>query len=80
MRTMQQRKAVSAAIRSILKANKRLCFDEALMYGLTMTLKNEIVKIAPKGRVNSVGPGWVLTALAEQSLNNPRIAYQALGS
>lgn len=33
----------------------------AMMYGLTMTLKNEIVKIAPAGRVNSIGPGWVKT-------------------
>lgn len=33
----------------------------ALMYGLTSTLKNEIVKIAPKGRVNCVAPGWVKT-------------------
>ena len=31
------------------------------MYGLTMSLKNEIVKIAPKGRVNCIGPGWVRT-------------------
>ena len=33
----------------------------AMMYGLTMSLKNEIVKIAPKGRVNCIGPGWVRT-------------------
>jgi NAD(P)-dependent dehydrogenase (short-subunit alcohol dehydrogenase family) len=33
----------------------------AMMYGLTMTLKNEIVKIAPAGRVNCIGPGWVKT-------------------
>ena len=31
----------------------------ALMYGLTPSLKNEIVSIAPLGRVNSVNPGWV---------------------
>lgn len=33
----------------------------AMMYGLTMSLKNEIVKMAPKGRVNCIGPGWVKT-------------------
>lgn len=33
----------------------------AMMYGLTMTLKNEIVKLAPMGRVNCIGPGWVKT-------------------
>lgn len=32
-----------------------------MMYGLTMTLKNEIVKLAPMGRVNCIGPGWVKT-------------------
>jgi NAD(P)-dependent dehydrogenase (short-subunit alcohol dehydrogenase family) len=33
----------------------------AMMFGLTMSLKNEIVKIAPKGRVKCIGPGWVRT-------------------
>ncbi|KAG5644283.1 hypothetical protein DXG03_008769 [Asterophora parasitica] len=35
----------------------------ALMYGFTLTLKNEIVKIAPKGRVNCIAPGWVKTVI-----------------
>jgi 3-oxoacyl-[acyl-carrier protein] reductase len=30
----------------------------ALAYGLTLSLKNEIVRIAPRGRVNCVAPGW----------------------
>jgi 3-oxoacyl-[acyl-carrier protein] reductase len=30
----------------------------ALAYGLTLSLKNEIVRIAPGGRVNCVAPGW----------------------
>ncbi len=29
-----------------------------LTYGLTRTLKNEIVRLAPRGRVNCVAPGW----------------------
>ncbi len=29
-----------------------------LTYGLMRTLKNEIVRLAPKGRVNCVAPGW----------------------
>lgn len=33
----------------------------AMMYGFTLTLKNEIVKIAPRGRVNCIAPGWVAT-------------------
>ena len=40
----------------------------ALMYGFTRSLKNEIVKIHPKARVNVVAPGWVRTPLAEESL------------
>jgi 3-oxoacyl-[acyl-carrier protein] reductase len=30
----------------------------AIAYGLTLSLKNEIVRIAPRGRVNCVCPGW----------------------
>ena len=41
-------------------------FFPAMMYGLTMSLKNEIVKIAPKGRVNTIGPGWVRTVCVFQ--------------
>ncbi|KAF9221836.1 NAD dependent epimerase/dehydratase [Gyrodon lividus] len=52
----------------------------AMMYGLTMTLKNEIVKIAPKGRVNTVAPGWVKTPMAEIPLSNPDILYSALAT
>ncbi|KIM89880.1 hypothetical protein PILCRDRAFT_812662, partial [Piloderma croceum F 1598] len=52
----------------------------AMMYGLTMTLKNEIVKIAPKGRVNCVAPGWVDTPMAADALQNPKVMYQALAT
>lgn len=51
-----------------------------MMYGLTMTLKNEIVKIAPRGRVNCVAPGWVRTPMAEESLKNPDNLYRALAT
>jgi 3-oxoacyl-[acyl-carrier protein] reductase len=30
----------------------------AIAHGLTLSLKNEIVRIAPRGRVNCVCPGW----------------------
>lgn len=43
----------------------------AMAYGLTLTLKNEIVRLAPKGRVNCVCPGWVRTPMAESALKNP---------
>ena len=36
----------------------------AMVYGLTRTLKNEIVRLAPRGRVNCVCPGWTRTPMA----------------
>jgi len=51
-----------------------------MMYGLLMTLKNEIVKIAPQGRVNCVAPGWVKTPMAAHALQNPEIVYRALAT
>ena len=50
------------------------------MYGLTMTLKNEIVKIAPKGRVNTVAPGWVRTPMVESALADPDVLYRSLAT
>ncbi|WPH00926.1 NAD dependent epimerase/dehydratase [Acrodontium crateriforme] len=52
----------------------------AVMYGLTPTLKNEIVAIAPRGRVNSVNPGWVATAMAEEALQDTRFVARALAT
>jgi 3-oxoacyl-[acyl-carrier protein] reductase len=40
----------------------------AMAYGMTRSLKNEIVRIAPRGRVNCVCPGWVLTPMAAKSM------------
>jgi len=52
----------------------------AMMYAMTSTLKNEIVKIAPKGRVNCVAPGWVKTPMAAEALSDPEIVYRALAT
>ncbi|EJF66222.1 NAD(P)-binding protein [Dichomitus squalens LYAD-421 SS1] len=52
----------------------------AMMYGLCLSLKNEIVKIAPKGRVNVVAPGWTRTPMAEKSLGDPDVVYRALAT
>ena len=41
-----------------------------LTYGLTRTLKNEIVRLAPRGRVNCVCPGWVDTPMAAGAMND----------
>ena len=43
----------------------------AVSYGLTRSLKNEIVRLAPRGRVNCVCPGWVDTPMAESSMEDP---------
>ena len=51
-----------------------------MMYGLTLTLKNEIVKIAPKGRVNTVAPGWVRTPMVESALEDPDVLYRSLAT
>jgi 3-oxoacyl-[acyl-carrier protein] reductase len=40
----------------------------ALAGGLVKSLKNEIVRIAPSGRVNVVCPGWTQTGMARASL------------
>jgi 3-oxoacyl-[acyl-carrier protein] reductase len=40
----------------------------ALAGGLLKSLKNEIVRIAPTGRVNVVCPGWTQTEMARESL------------
>lgn len=52
----------------------------ALQYGFTLSLKNEIVKHHPQGRVNAVGPGWIETPMAVQSMQNPDTKYAALAS
>jgi 3-oxoacyl-[acyl-carrier protein] reductase len=41
-----------------------------IVYGLTPTLKNEIVKLAPRGRVNCVCPGWTDTPMATPYLSD----------
>ena len=35
-----------------------------MVYGLTRSMKNEIVRVAPRGRVNCVCPGWTATPMA----------------
>lgn len=51
-----------------------------LMYGLVPTLKNEIVSIAPRGRVNSVNPGWVATPMAEETLKDTKTVERVLST
>jgi NAD(P)-dependent dehydrogenase (short-subunit alcohol dehydrogenase family) len=42
--------------------------SKAALHGMMMSLKNEIVHVAPKGRVNLVNPGWTMTPMAEKAL------------
>ncbi|KAF9693639.1 hypothetical protein EKO04_008512 [Ascochyta lentis] len=43
-----------------------------LQYGLVRTVKNEIVRLNNKARINAVAPGWVDTKLIEGRLDDPK--------
>jgi 3-oxoacyl-[acyl-carrier protein] reductase len=45
----------------------------ALASGFLLTLKNEIVRVAPRGRVNVVCPGWTATEMARPALSDPTL-------
>ncbi|MCZ6600104.1 MAG: SDR family oxidoreductase [Acidobacteria bacterium] len=42
----------------------------AITHGLTLSLKNEIVRLSPGGRVNAVCPGWTRTPMAAAGLKD----------
>jgi 3-oxoacyl-[acyl-carrier protein] reductase len=42
----------------------------ALASGLLKSLKNEIVRIAPRGRVNAVAPGWTATDMTREFVDD----------
>ena len=79
MLTTPSRRAVNICPCYVGLSNRRVVLL-AMMYGMTMTLKNEVVKIAPKGRVNSVAPGLVRTPMAESALADPDVLYRALAT
>jgi 3-oxoacyl-[acyl-carrier protein] reductase len=43
----------------------------AILGGLLLSLKNEVVRVAPRARVNAVAPGWTETPMARSSLADP---------
>ncbi len=49
-----------------------------LTYGLARTLKNEICRLAPRGRVNVVCPGWTLTPMTRRFGVDPERIRRAL--
>ncbi|MBN2229376.1 MAG: SDR family oxidoreductase [Candidatus Thorarchaeota archaeon] len=51
---------------------------KAGMHGLLMSLKNEIVHLAPRGRVDLVNPGWTLTPMAEDALKDKDMVTRIL--
>ena len=43
----------------------------AIVRGLLLSLKNEIVRIAPLGRVNAVCPGWTVSPMTRSTMDEP---------
>ena len=41
----------------------------AIQVGLLLSLKNEIVRVAPGGRVNAVAPGWTVSPMTRGALD-----------
>ncbi len=52
--------------------------SKAALTGLMLSLKNEIVHLARKGRVNIVSPGWTYTPMAEDSLKDVAMVKRVL--
>jgi NAD(P)-dependent dehydrogenase (short-subunit alcohol dehydrogenase family) len=49
----------------------------ALAGGLLLSLKNEVVRVAPGARVNAVCPGWTLSPMTRSTLDNPAVLDRA---
>ena len=43
----------------------------ALVHGLLLSLKNEVVRVAPRARVNAVCPGWTQSPMTRTTLTDP---------
>lgn len=50
-----------------------------LQYGLIRGVKNEIVRLNSKARINAVAPGWVDTKLIGDRLDDPKVLPPKIG-
>jgi 3-oxoacyl-[acyl-carrier protein] reductase len=46
----------------------------AVAYGLLPSLKNEVVRVAPRARVNVVSPGWTVSPMTREALTEEQVA------
>jgi 3-oxoacyl-[acyl-carrier protein] reductase len=47
----------------------------AMAYGLARSLKNEVARVAPAARVNVVAPGWTVTPMAADRLDEATLRH-----
>ena len=45
----------------------------AVVHGLLLSLKNEVVRVAPFARVNAVCPGWTASPMTRRELDDPAL-------
>jgi 3-oxoacyl-[acyl-carrier protein] reductase len=43
----------------------------AILGGLLLSLKNEVVRVAPRARVNAVAPGWTQSPMTRREVEDP---------
>jgi 3-oxoacyl-[acyl-carrier protein] reductase len=49
----------------------------AMIGGLLLSLKNEVVRVAPGARVNAVCPGWTVSPMTRTTLEDPSVLERA---
>jgi 3-oxoacyl-[acyl-carrier protein] reductase len=45
----------------------------AVIRGLLLSLKNEVVRVAPRARVNAVAPGWTRSPMTRREVEDPSL-------
>jgi 3-oxoacyl-[acyl-carrier protein] reductase len=46
----------------------------AILFGLVRSLKNEVVRVAPRARVNAVAPGWTISPMTRGLVDDAMVA------